>query len=112
MTHFNISTLEPGDRAPLGGAASRWPRGSRCCPSRGPTGLFSGRRMRHRGGSWGWRRSSPQSQPAPSAIEGRPAAPAYLLTLDRSIPELGVGAMVWDPAWCNPDTTLRRCTIG
>jgi hypothetical protein len=49
--------------------------------------------------------------PHPPPIEGRPAAPTYLLTLDRSIPELGVGAMVWDPAWCNPDTTLRRCTI-
>ncbi len=49
--------------------------------------------------------------PAPPPIQGQEAAPVYSLRLDRAVPGLGQGAMVWDPAWCNPDTTLRRCRI-
>lgn len=49
--------------------------------------------------------------PEPPPIDGRPTAPRYTLTLDRVISGLPLGAMVWDPEWCNPHTTLRRCVI-
>lgn len=52
-----------------------------------------------------------EAGPKPPPIQGKPAAPAYTLTLDEPIDDLEPGAMVWDPSWCNPDTTLRRCTI-
>jgi len=53
-----------------------------------------------------------QAGPTPPPIQGMPAAPSYTLTLDRRIEGLTPGTMVWDPAQCNPDTTLRRCRIG
>ncbi|MBD3177591.1 MAG: hypothetical protein GF320_20665 [Armatimonadia bacterium] len=52
-----------------------------------------------------------EAGPKPPPIQGKPAAPAYTLTLDEPIDDLEPGAMAWDPTWCNPDTTLRRCTI-
>lgn len=53
--------------------------------------------------------AQPGSEPAP--IQGKPAAPPWTLRLDRAIEGLQPGTMVWDPGWCNPDTTLRRCRI-
>ncbi len=44
-------------------------------------------------------------------IEGHAAAPRNTLDLDRPIPGLKMGTMVWDPATSNPDTTLRGCRI-
>lgn len=44
-------------------------------------------------------------------INGAPAATPVTIEIDRPIPGLGIGAMVWEPESANPDTTLRRCTI-
>jgi hypothetical protein len=44
-------------------------------------------------------------------IDGRPAAAPVILTLDREVPGLAAGTMVWSPDTANPDTTLRRCRI-
>jgi len=44
-------------------------------------------------------------------INGKPAASPVVIETDRPIPGLGTGAMVWEPQWANPTTTLRRCTI-
>jgi len=44
-------------------------------------------------------------------IDGQPAASPVTLEVDRPIPGLDVGAMVWEPESANPHTTLRRCTI-
>lgn len=52
-----------------------------------------------------------ETGPEPALIQGHPAAPLATLTLDLPIPGLAEGVMVWDPAQCNPDTTLRRCRI-
>ena len=45
----------------------------------------------------------------------RPGADAYapksILTLDQPVNDLKPGMMVWDPASCNPQTTLKNCTI-
>ncbi len=52
-----------------------------------------------------------ETGPSPPPIQGKPAAPRATLTLDRPIAGLAKDTMVWDPAQCNPDTTLRRCRI-
>ena len=49
--------------------------------------------------------------PEPEPIQGEPAAPISELTLDRPIPGITVGTMVWDRLSANPNTTLRRCRI-
>lgn len=40
-----------------------------------------------------------------------PFAPKTILTLDQPVNDLKKGMMVWDPASCNPQTTLKNCTI-
>jgi len=49
--------------------------------------------------------------PIPPPIDGQPAAPITTITLESPIEGLEVGTMVWDAAQCNPDTTLKGCTI-
>jgi hypothetical protein len=44
-------------------------------------------------------------------IGDRPAASPVTLQLERPIPGLKPAAMVWEPAFANPKTTLRRCRI-
>jgi hypothetical protein len=49
--------------------------------------------------------------PEPAPVQGWPAAPVTTLELNRPIPGLAPGAMVWARESSNPNTTLRRCTI-
>ena len=49
--------------------------------------------------------------PMTRTIGDRPAASPVTLELERPIPALEPGAMVWEPAFANPNTTLRRCRI-
>lgn len=44
-------------------------------------------------------------------IQGEPVAPAVTLRLDRALPDLAVGTMVWNADAANPKTVLRRCRI-
>ncbi len=44
-------------------------------------------------------------------VEGQPAASPVTIEIDRPIPGLDAGAMVWEPESANPHTTLRRCMI-
>lgn len=44
-------------------------------------------------------------------IDGQPAATPVTLELEAPIPGLRPGAMVWEPAWTNPDTRLVGCRI-
>lgn len=44
-------------------------------------------------------------------IDGQSAASPVTLSIDRPIPGLDAGAMVWEPESANPHTTLHRCTI-
>lgn len=41
----------------------------------------------------------------------RPAATPVTIKIDRAIEGLGLGTMVWEPEYANPDTALRRCRI-
>jgi len=43
--------------------------------------------------------------------DGRPFASPVRLELDRPIEGLARRSLVWHPAWANPKTVLRRCTI-
>ena len=44
-------------------------------------------------------------------IGDKPTASPVTLELHEPIPGLKEGTMVWEPAFANPDTTLRRCRI-
>lgn len=44
-------------------------------------------------------------------IDGYPATSPVVVEIDRPIPGLEAGAMVWEPECANPRTALRRCTI-
>ena len=57
------------------------------------------------------RATAVETGPEPPPIEGQPAAPMSVLTLDRPIPGLKPGVIVWDADSANPRTTLRNCTI-
>jgi hypothetical protein len=44
-------------------------------------------------------------------INGQPAAPPVILELDKAVPGLEEGTMVWQPETSNPDTLLKNCVI-
>jgi len=43
---------------------------------------------------------------------GEHKAPEVTLTLDRPVPGLTEGCLVWDLSTANPETVIRRCTMG
>ena len=43
---------------------------------------------------------------------GEHKAPEITLTLDRPVAGLAVGCLVWDLSTANPETVIRRCTMG